>query len=201
MTRQRILLRRASAAALGLCLGALLHLSTAVNPSGSGETVAAATAAAPRVTRKPLPAIRAFVRPKVVRPGDLVTVRITGRNLRNVGAVAFHLVFDPRVLEPVPEGFTEGNLLRRDGARTIFLAKPASTGERIMVGVTRLGERRGARGEGTLCRLTFRALAPEATSVVFDHARMTRPDASEHTTRFVPARVVIRDSKNTDGSR
>jgi len=137
------------------------------------------------------PAVRAVVRPQQVRAGDRITVEIAARGLRGAGAVAFHLVFDPSLLEPVPEGFTEGAFLRQGGASTSFLASPASTGERIFVGIARLGASRGARGSGPLCRLTFRALAPGTTSVLFDRASVTSPSGGPRATRFVPARLVI----------
>ncbi len=194
MRRRAGWLRTVATAALALGLGALPPLPLAGNSIEPGEEKQVESPDATRRPGKPLPAIRAVVRPRHVRPGDLVTVEVVGRRLRNIGAVAFHLVFDPSLLEPVPEGFTEGPLLRRGGARTVFLARPASTGDRILLGVTRLGAPQGARGDGTLCRLTFRALEPGATSVVFDRARITRPDARERRARFVPGRIVIRDA-------
>jgi len=180
----------ASGIAAAACAAALF--------AGEGlEAPAAGSAGAP-AKRRAAPAVSAVIahaKPGRVRVGDLVTVEIAARGVEGAGAVSFHLVFDPARLEPVTDRFFEGGWLRRDGASTAFLARAASSGDRVMVGITRLGAYRGARGSGTLCRLTFRARAPGSTAFLFDRAVLSAPDASRTQTRFVPARVIIEPAK------
>lgn len=144
--------------------------------------------------KRPVARVRALFRPEVVKAGSLVTVAVRGEEFRNVGGVAFDLVFDPSALRPVPEGFTEGPLLRRDDTGTTFMARTARSGDRIVVGLSRLGAERGARGNGPLCRLTFRALKPGRTKVRFERAVLMRPDSISKPARFIPARLRIRQA-------
>jgi hypothetical protein len=152
-----------------------------------------------RVSGAPTPSIRMVARPARLQVGRVFTVEIRARHLRDAGALAFHLVYDPAMIEPVPEGFTEGTLLRRNGARTSFLARPASTGDRVMVGIARLGDPRGTRGRGHVCRLTFRALRPGESAIVFDRARLSDPQAREIQATFQP--VTIRVSPGRQGRK
>jgi len=141
---------------------------------------------------RPAPAtIRALAHPARVAAGGTITVEISARGLKDAGGAAFHLVFDPSFMEPLPAGALEGALLRQGGAATSFMAQPASTGDRVIVGLTRLGARRGVHGGGVLCRIAFRALRPGATAVAFDRAHLMGPDASDREARFQPARIII----------
>lgn len=135
--------------------------------------------------------VKAVVRPARVRQGQTFTVEIRARRLRDAGAVAFHLLFDPDLVEPVPSGFSEGPVMGRGGAGTSFLAAPASTGDRIILGLARLGRSAGTQGKGLLCRLTFRAVGDGPAAFAFDQARLTAPDASPLPARFVPGRVQV----------
>lgn len=135
--------------------------------------------------------IKAVVRPARVTAGSDVTVVVSARDLHDARAVAFHLVYDPSILVPVHGSASEGGLFRQAGAATSFLSKPASTGDRIIVGIARLGDERGARGDGTLCRFTFKTLKPGATAVALDRARLIGPRAEDLPARFQSGRITI----------
>jgi hypothetical protein len=132
-----------------------------------------------------------------------VTIHVTARGLRGASAVAFQLEYDPALVAPVTEAFQEGRLLGRDGAATSFLARPATTGDRIVVGISRLGAGPGARGDGTLCRLAFRALREGTASFSFAKERVMGPDLSERRARFVagPVRIDSRARGGASGGR
>lgn len=141
---------------------------------------------------QPQATIRALPRPKRVNAGEVFTIEVSAHRGRGAAAAAFHLVYDPLLVEPVPSDFREGGWLKQGRSPTSFLARTASTGDRVLVGVTRLGAPRGVRKDGTVCRLSFRALAPGATAIVFDRAHLTSAGGSELNARFLPARLTIR---------
>lgn len=137
--------------------------------------------------------ITARIRPKRVRAGDAFTVEVVAHDASNVSAIFFHLVFDPALVVPVPDGFAEGGWFHRNHATTRFLARPASSGERILVGLARLGPG-GAGGAGVVCRLTFRALAAGDTALAFDRAGLTSPGGAEIPSRFNGSTLKIRSA-------
>lgn len=147
------------------------------------------------------PEVWAVLRPARPAPGDVVNVEIRARGVRGAGSLSFHLVYDPTIFEPVATGHVEGKLLRQGGARTSFMTGTASTGERVMVGLTRLGSVPGARGSGLICRLSFRALAAGSTAFVFDRARLSAPDATDLGASFTPARAVVAGPAHAAGGR
>lgn len=151
--------------------------------------------------REATPVIRAVFQPSRVEEGGLVQVEVRARGLRKAGAVSFHLVYDPTRLAPVETGTSEGGIFRRDGARTRFLSRQASTGDRIIVGLSRLGRGRGARGDGLVARFVFRALASGATSVVFDQAELSDPAAREIPARFLPGDLLVQTRKEQSRGR
>jgi len=161
----------------------------------------AVPAAADGRASEPQPRIQAVIRPARVPVGGLLTVEVAAVGLRNAGAVSFHLVYDPSRLEPVPSGFGEGALFKERGARTRFLARPAATGDRVIVGLTRLGNGRGAEGAGVVARLVFKSLAPGKATVAFDRGEVTDPRARPTPARFLPGDVFVLPVKNVGRGR
>jgi len=127
---------------------------------------------------------------KVVREGDRVylTVRISAAE--NVGHVPFHLAYDPAVLHF--EGAREGDFLRADGGQTVFLASPASGGNEVVVGLSRLGRQDGVAGSGDLCTLEFTAVGPGAAGLAFARASVRDPDNRALTSQFRPLSLSVR---------
>jgi len=149
----------------------------------------------------PLPRIHATFIPSRVQVGGLVTLEVRASGLRGAGSASFHLVYDPTRLAPVPSGSSEGRLFRRDGSRTRFLAQASSTGDRIIVGLTRLGRRRGARGDGIVARFVFRSLSPGLATVVFDQAEIADPGAKPMPARFLPGDLLVMARKEDGRGR
>ncbi len=137
------------------------------------------------------PNIRAVARPAKVRAGDIFTVEIRARGMKGAAAVAFHLVYDPALVIPVMSGSTEGPLLGRGGARTSFLVRAGSTGDRVILGIARLGAERSGSGKGLLCRLTFRAVAAGTALLAFDQAQVTDPAAGTISATFQPGSLLV----------
>jgi hypothetical protein len=136
--------------------------------------------------------LRARPTPARPRAGGTFTVDVVARAGAAATSAAFHVVFDPTLVEPVPSGFREGGWLKRGGAQTSFLATTATAGDRVVVGVARLAPAGGAKRGGTVCRLVFRALAPGSTALAFDRAHVTSADGSEVSLRFSSVPLTIR---------
>jgi len=145
--------------------------------------------------------LKALSRPVHAAEGEIFTIEIAVRGGHNVAAAAFHVVYDPSRVTPVPAEFREGAWMKQGGAATEFLAAPASTGDRVLVGYSRLGAPRGARGGGVICRLRFKALIAGETAVGFDRAHLTTVSGSDLQLRIVPARVIITATPQNNGSR
>ncbi|HZI92694.1 MAG TPA: cohesin domain-containing protein [Patescibacteria group bacterium] len=172
----RIAARLARRIALGAAAIILPHFSPA-----------ASAATAPAI-------VKAVVSSGTVRSGALVnvTVRIAGAN--NVGSVPFTLHYDTSILELVASSPIEGGFLRADGAATSFMAAagPASRGGGLVVGLSRLGSARGARGKGTLCRLTFRARQPGVCPLSFSRASVLDPTGQPLASTFRGTSITVR---------
>jgi general secretion pathway protein D len=101
--------------------------------------------------------------------GNEITVRIFISQAGHVGSVPFHIAYDPKILQF--ENGAEGDFLKKDGASTVFNAQ-ASTLNEVFVALARLGVPTGADGDGTLCTLKFKALAPGKTALTFTEASL-----------------------------
>jgi hypothetical protein len=102
--------------------------------------------------------------------GDRVTLHVRILNGKDVGSVPFHVVYDPQVL--VFEGGVEEAFLGSDGRETAFFAAPTSSGDRVVVGLSRLGRGDGIAGTGELCVLHFTAIAPGDAGLAFERAKI-----------------------------
>ncbi|HEX2224659.1 MAG TPA: cohesin domain-containing protein [Thermoanaerobaculia bacterium] len=102
-----------------------------------------------------------------VAPGDTFEVRLEAEALREVSHLPLTLSFDPAVLavEKVEAGeFLGGS----DVAQA--LADTSKSGE-LVLGLSRLGQVPGVKGEGTLVRITFRALQEGAAEIGFTQSQ------------------------------
>ncbi|MGH9750547.1 MAG: hypothetical protein ACRD6R_11570 [Candidatus Polarisedimenticolia bacterium] len=65
----------------------------------------------------------------------------------DIAGFSFHVVFDPALLEFVPDSEQQGNLLNQEGDSVTLLAEPfASDPGRLVVGVFHLGMTTGVQG-------------------------------------------------------
>lgn len=147
-------------------------------------------------SRRPL--VRATVGRRVARVGAAVTVTIQIQDARDVGSVPFTLLYDPAILELLPASTSEGPFMRRDGTATTFLVSPGSApgaASGVIVGLSRLGAGRGARGRGVLCRLSFRARAPGVSALAFSRAAILDPEALALDGEFMGATVTVKGAR------
>ena len=93
----------------------------------------------------------------------------------------------------VASASSEGGFLRKGGAPTHFVASPGSPsrGGGVVVGHSRLGSTTGARGKGTLCRITFRARQPGVSQLTFARASVLDPSAVPLPATFRSATIAV----------
>lgn len=143
----------------------------------------------------------AFVRveagTRALRTGGTLRVRIHIRSDTEIASAPFTLLYDPAILEFVPGSSREGRFLDGDGASTTFLARAgAAPGGRtgVVVGLSRLGARRGVRGKGILCVLVFRARAPGVSVLSFTRSSLLDISATPVPADFEGTSVRVRGS-------
>ncbi len=108
----------------------------------------------------------------------------------NVGSVPFHLVFNPGVLRF--EAGREGPFMSRDGRATAFFAAPTSSGDRVVVGLSRLGRGDGADGSGLLCTLDFEVTGSGPAGMTFQRAKVRNAENQIVPAFFEPALLSTR---------
>jgi general secretion pathway protein D len=109
-----------------------------------------------------------------VSRGDVVTSSVEVSRLGETSYAAFDVVYDPTVLEF--QGATDGTFLSNRGLDgTLFQAGlQDNTPGRVTVGVSRVARVRGVAGNGTLLRLSFKALRAGTTTLAFGDPRTIR---------------------------
>jgi len=105
-----------------------------------------------------------------VAVGGRLSIRVVIANGANVGSVPFHVLFNPAILRF--EGGQEGSFLGGDGRQTAFFASATSTGDTVVVGLSRLGGGEGMTGGGELCVLSFTAVASGPSGLQFASAKV-----------------------------
>ena len=147
----------------------LLGASTPDAPSPAGDSAPESAAASPSPESE---TTQVFLRTKLesVEVGTEVVVRVEIEAPSEVVSVPFHLLFDTGVLEY--KSASEGTFLNKDGGTTAFLVSALDSGDRVVVGASRLGAAGGIKGKGVLCELTFVAVGAGDASLRFDRAKV-----------------------------
>lgn len=106
-----------------------------------------------------------------VAVGEDVVARLEAAAVRPVSHLPMVIEFDPLLVEVAT--VTAGDFLGGPGEATVLsdLSQPG----RLVIGASRLGDRPGVAGTGTVARITFHALAPG--EVVLRLARATAKDS------------------------
>ena len=125
-----------------------------------------------------------------VEVGEAVDVAVHVSGTSGLAHAPFHLRFDSRVVRF--EDADEGPFLGSDGGATVFIANADTSGEAIVVGLSRLGRIGGVGGDGTLCRFRFTAIAPGNAGFAFVRARLADSGNRVMPSTFEPARVTVR---------
>jgi len=112
--------------------------------------------------------------------GERLSVRVEITGASDIGSVPFHVVYNPAVLRF--EGGREGSFMSGGGRQTAFFAAPMSSGNEMVVGLSRLGPGEGIDGSGNLCTLDFSVVGSGDAGLAFARAHV-RDSAN----RIVPA--------------
>jgi len=116
--------------------------------------------------------------PARVETGDEVTLLVTAENVEDLVHAPLKLTWDPGLLEFVRA--EEGDLLRLDGAATVFMASEGGQPGQISIALSRMPpQESGANGSGVLCSVTMRAVAGGSTPVVLEGSRLLDGDMSD----------------------
>ncbi len=123
--------------------------------------------------------VRMILDASEARVGDRVTLRVVIENARDVGSVPFYVAFDPAVLRF--EGGQQGPFLGSDGRQAVFFASLTSSGDTVVIGLSRLGPGDGIHGAGELCALQFTAIGAGDSRLAF-----AREKVRDSANRIVP---------------
>jgi general secretion pathway protein D len=127
-----------------------------------------------------LPPVRLTVTPPVSNQpvGSTFQIAITASNARDLYSVPMQLQFDPKLLALV--NVDSGDLLTRDIHEISLLHRDEGNGA-VTVSASRLPGATGVNGQGTICTLTFKALAPGDATIA-----LTRTGAKDSKQNNLP---------------
>lgn len=125
--------------------------STGVNPAAGAATGAGAGVA---------PLSLSVVTPGQQRVGATFQATVQAANAHDLFGVPLQIQFDPKVLQLV--NVDAGELLGRDGQAVALVHRDEGNGA-VTISATRPPNTAGVSGQGALCTLTFKALAPGST--------------------------------------
>lgn len=127
--------------------------------------------------------------PAQVRIGSSLVLHVLIEGASGAASVPFHVIFNPAVLRF--EGGEEGSFLS-GGGQTAFFASPTSTGNRVVVGLSRIGGDQGVSGSGELCRLRFTVIGAGEAGLAFDRAKVRGVSNAILAASFISQRVLVK---------
>jgi general secretion pathway protein D len=149
-----------------------------INPS-----VAAAAAAAPVTQNWAMPgppvALTVVAPTKAQKPGSMFQVSVDASDVKDLFAAPLQMQFDPKVLELV--NVDSGDLLAKDGQAVALIHRDEGDGA-VTISATRPPGTKGITGKGTVCTLTFRAIAPGKSTLA-----LTRIGLKDSEQRMIPS--------------
>ena len=135
----------------------------------AAENEAAAARKAPRVQLRMVPGDVA------VAVGDRFDVRIEADARTPLSHLPLVLTYDPAVVEVVE--WRQGDLL--GGADEVQMLGAVGEPGRLLLGLSRLGERPGVTGRGTVAVITLQAKAAGRAALAFERPKALDPDLKE----------------------
>jgi hypothetical protein len=191
----------------GTVIGAAAATDSAAPPSTPGDEPPAKnsrTSNRPRGSGAPAPEDPAKSEPRTPASvtatpqsaeavvGQVIPVEIRIANGTNVASVPFHLKFDPKVVKLNGSPRSErGEFLAQGGSDPQFLVATGPAGDEVIIGLSLLGARAGASGDGALCTIYFLAVAPGTSPLQFTHASVRGPDARMLPATFLPTAIKV----------
>lgn len=157
-------------------------------PGMTGATAATGAAAAANAQLAP---VKLSVMPPASSQtvGSTFQIAITAANAHDLTSVPMQLQFDPKVmtLVNVDDNGTAG-LLGNDGQAVTTVHRDDGNGA-VTVSETRPPGTKGVNGQGTICTLTFKAIAPGVSPVSL--VRVGAKDSSQNTLPAVGSQGVV----------
>ncbi len=118
--------------------------------------------------------------------GSTFQVSVIASNAHDLFAAPLQMQFDPRVLSLV--NVDSGDLLSRDGQAVALVHRDEGNGA-VTVSATRPPGTKGVDGQGTLCTLTFKALAPGDATLSL--TRIGLKDSQQNSIASVGGQAVV----------
>ena len=118
--------------------------------------------------------------------GSTFQVSVVASNAHDLFAVPLQMQFDPRVLSLV--NVDSGDLLSRDGQAVALVHRDEGNGA-VTVSATRPPGSKGVDGQGTVCTLTFKALAPGDATLAL--TRIGLKDSQQNSIASVGGQAVV----------
>lgn len=125
-----------------------------------------------------------------VGPGSAVSLKVEISGAVDVRSVPFYLIFDPNVVKIV--GAREGPFLKGDGNPTAFLYALNASGDRMVVGHSRLGPVPGITGDGLLCTINLLAVGRGDARLGVEQAFVVRSNGAKEQSSFDVGSLVVR---------
>ena len=148
------------------------------------STIAAASAAA----TSSLPPVTLSVVPQVANQaiGSTFQVAVMAANAHDLFSVPMQMQFDPKVLSLV--GVDSGELLSRDGQAVALVHRDEGNGL-VTISASRPPNSGGVNGQGTVCTLTFKAVA--AGDSTLSLVKIGAKDSKQNTVPTVGTQAVV----------
>lgn len=122
--------------------------------------------------------------------GQRLTVEVQVSGASDLFSAPFYVQYDPKHLKVI--AVKQGDFLKRGGVSTAFLHKEKKHGT-VMVGLSRLGNKPGVSGSGTLATFTFITLGAGHTTI-----SLSKSDLKN--SQLAPAKVTVRNAAIAIGS-
>jgi general secretion pathway protein D len=155
-------------------------MASDARPIAPGLSGPAAVPSGPPVTLTVVPAVGNQT------VGSTFQVAVMASNARDLSSVPLQMQFDPRVLQLV--NVDAGELLGRDQQAVALVHRDEGNGA-VTVSASRPPGTRGVDGQGTICTLTFKALAAGDSTLAL--TRIGAKDSKQNTVAAIGNQAVV----------
>ena len=140
----------------------LPQMAAAAQPPSPSLPSTATNPATPSATAGATPLTLSVVAPPQEPVGSTFQVTVRAANARDLFGVPLQMQFDPKVLSLV--NVDSGDLLGRDGQAVALVHRDEGNGA-VTISATRPPNTPGISGQGAVCVLTFKAIAPGSSNL------------------------------------
>jgi general secretion pathway protein D len=121
--------------------------------------------------------------------GATFQIAVTANNVHDLASVPMQLQFDPKVLQLVNvDDNGTGGLLGKDGQAVTTVHRDDGTGG-VTVSETRPPSAKGVDGQGTICTLTFKAIAAGDTPIAL--VRVGAKDSRQNNLPAIGSQAIV----------